>query len=390
MAADVGVNSRACIAITFLVLGCTISSARAQESQAQETIVQKSVKRVPPPDQGGGFHFTRHLAVVFGGIKPGQGIALGPALSTTFSDGGYAQLKGVYSVRNFRLVQGRYDTRPFWRGRAMLISRVRWQDAPDLALYQMGIDSARDRAQYGERKTELSAALDTRLTRLLHVLVGFGVEGYAISTGSVDVGEDHALAGVPLEPGLSTHPWFTHTVVGAAIDTRHSGYARSGTILDAVAGDYRDWQNGTYAFQHLEGGVRQFVAVGSRGSVGVSGRAWFSHAGEGHVVPFYLMPTLGGGDALEAFNTYRFRDRDALWLRGEYRHAVHEMIDAVGFYEIGTVAPKAQMLSFGQSARDVGGGVIVHTHDAALLRLDVAHGREGFGLTILFNAGGRP
>jgi len=383
-------NSRVSIAAGILfVIARTVSSVSAQDTSTRETIVQKSLKRVPPPDQGGGFHFTTHLAVVFGGIKPGQGIALGPALSTAFDDGGFAQLKGVYSVRNFVLVQGRYDTRPFWHRRAMLVTRTRWQHAPDLALYRLGIESPRDRAQYGERKTELSTALDTRLTRVLHAYAAFGIERYAISTGNVDIGEDHALAGVPLEPGLSTRPWFTHTSVGVAFDTRRVGYARAGTILDVAAGDYLDWHDGTYAFEHLEGGARHFVAVGSRGSIGVSARAWFSHAGEGHAVPFYLMPTLGGGDALEAFNTYRFRDRDALWLRGEYRHAVHEMIDAIGFYETGTVAPKARSLSLGQAARDFGGGIIVHTRDAELLRLDLAHGREGFGLTILFSPGGR-
>ncbi|HEX4565674.1 MAG TPA: hypothetical protein VH138_03540 [Vicinamibacterales bacterium] len=393
MPANVVRNSRASIVLAIFVLASTISSAHAQDrsqpSERSETVLQKALKRVPPPDQGSGFHFTKHLAVVFGGIKPGQGIALGPALSTTFADGGYAQLKGVYSVRNFRLVQARYDTRPFWHRRSMLVTRVRWQDAPDLALYRIGIDSPRDRAQYGEQKTEVSTALDTRITRILHLAAAFGIERYAISTGSVDTGEDHALAGVPLEPGLSTRPWLTHGAIGVAIDTRRSGYARSGTILDAGAGNYLDWHDGTYAFQHLEGGVREFLAVGSRGSVGVSTRAWFSHAGEGHVVPFYLMPTLGGGEALEAFNTYRFRDHDAWWLRAEYRHSVHDMIDAVGFYEAGTVAPKARLLSLGQSVRDAGGGIIVHTRDATLLRLELARGFEGFGLTILFTPGGR-
>ena len=242
----------------------------------------------------------KHLAVVFGGIKPGQGIALGPAVSTTFNDGGYAQLKGVYSVRNFRLVQGRYDTASFWRRRVMLVTRARWQDAPELSLYRLGSDSPRARAQYGERETELSTALEAHLTRLVHLSAGAGIERYAISTGAVDPGEDHALAGVPLEPGLSTRPWFSRSFVGVALDSRATGYARSGTVLDAALGDYRDQHDGTYSFQHAEGGIHQFVAIGSRGSLGVTGRIWISHAGEGHAVPFFLMPTLGGGDALEA------------------------------------------------------------------------------------------
>ena len=69
------------------------------------------------PDQGGGIHFTEHMAVVFGGIKQGSGMAIGPALSHKFGDGSYAQLKAVYSIRHFRLLQARYDSRRFWRDR---------------------------------------------------------------------------------------------------------------------------------------------------------------------------------------------------------------------------------------------------------------------------------
>jgi hypothetical protein len=81
--ADVVRNSRASIGVAIFLLASTIPSAQAQDrsqaSEGSETVLQKAVKHVPPPDQGGGFHFTKHLAVVFGGIKPGQGIALGLA-----------------------------------------------------------------------------------------------------------------------------------------------------------------------------------------------------------------------------------------------------------------------------------------------------------------------
>ena len=86
---------------------------------------------------------------------------------------------------------------------------------------------------------------------------------------------------------------------------------------------------------------------------------------------------------------YRFREHDAAWVRAEYRHAVHEMVDAVGFYEAGTVAPTVNTLAIGRAARDGGAGVIVHTRDAPILRFNVAHGDEGFGVTISFTAAGR-
>ncbi len=120
----------------------------------------------------------------------------------------------------------------------------------------------------------------------------------------------------------------------------------------------------------------------------MSGRIWGSMAGNGHAVPFFLMPTLGGADYLQAFNVYRFRDLDAAWVKTEYRHAVHEMVDLVGFYEFGTVARAPRDLSFAQAISSVGLGVSAHTKTASIARLAVARGRDGFHLTIVFSPGG--
>src|SRR4029079_1704768 len=127
------------------------------------TLATPAVTFAQPPnlkvDQGGGIHVTEHFAVVFGGIKQGSGIALGPAISHTFENGAFAQLKGVYSIRQFKLLQARFDLKPLFTGRSLFSTRLRWQDAPELALYPLGPDSINRRVEYGERKTELRAFL---------------------------------------------------------------------------------------------------------------------------------------------------------------------------------------------------------------------------------------
>src|SRR5689334_22554546 len=62
---------------------------------AQSTVDEQPswIVRLREPDQAGGLHFTEHWGVVFGGIKQGSGIALGPAWSTKFGDGSFVQLK---------------------------------------------------------------------------------------------------------------------------------------------------------------------------------------------------------------------------------------------------------------------------------------------------------
>ena len=109
-------------------------------------------ERLSKPDQGGGLHFTEHFGVAFGGIKQGSGIALGPAYSNTFSNGGFVQLKAVFSIKKFWVMQARYDTRRFWSDRGILISRLRWYDAPELSLYRLGQDSPNARTEFTARR----------------------------------------------------------------------------------------------------------------------------------------------------------------------------------------------------------------------------------------------
>jgi hypothetical protein len=387
-------NSRVFAAGVVLVANVLAVSAQdrqlpatpSQEQAPEETGLRRLVKHPPELDQGGGLHFTKHFAVVFGGIKPGSSVAAGPAVSTTFADGGYAQVKGVYSLRQFKLLQGRYDTRAFWAHRVRLITRIRWQDAPDLALYELGPDSSPSRAKYGEQKSEIRTELEARLTHRFRVGAGIGTERYTLSGGSIDVGEEHPLTTIPGEPGLSAHPWFTHAFASAAYDTRPHAYSRSGRVIDGIVDDYRDWNGGTYAFQRAEAGVEQLVRVRSDDAVDLAARMWASVAGEGHFVPFFLMPTLGGGDYLDAFNVYRFRDLDAAWFKVEYRHAVHEMVDAIGFYELGTVAGSPKALSFANGIASVGIGVLTHTPTAPVTRITLAHGRDGFHFSFVFIA----
>ena len=344
-------------------------------------------------DQAGGIHFTEHFAIVFGGIKQGSGIALGPAFSHTFSNGGFTQIKAVYSLKQFKLLQARYDTRRFWSDRAIVISRVRWQDAPKLPLYRLGQDSPDEHVNSGERKTEASSRVILKVAPMVTITTGFGVERYTTSGGRIDLKEDTALAALPAippVPGLSTSPLFAHAYVSAGLDSRTSpDYSRSGRFFEAALHDFHDWKDGQDSFRRVELTAQQLIPThGERGVIDLSARTWLSQSRGVRSVPFFLMPTIGGGEQLRAYPSYRFRDRDALLLKGEYRWAVHKMVDVAGVYEAGTVAPDVKGLSLDNMAHSVGMGIRVHSKTSSLFRADLAHGREGFGFRVGFNAGG--
>jgi hypothetical protein len=342
------------------------------------------------PDQGGGLHVTKHFALVFGGIKGGSGVAAGAAFSHNFADGAYTQLKAAYSIHHFRLLQARYDSRRFWKGRATVLSRVRWQDAPELRLFPLGQEGPELSARYGERRTEGSTQIRVQVAPLLRVASGVGIERYSITGGRIDLESDEALASVPQLPGLGTRTSFAHTFLTAALDSRTSpDYSRSGRLIEAGIHDYRDGTGGLYSFERVDATVQQLIPThGARGVIDLSAQTWLSRSTDAQAVPFFLMPALGGSRYLMGYEWYRFRDRNALLLKSEYRWAVHRMVDVTGVYEVGTVAPTLDGLTLSRTAWSVAGGLRVHTATSALVSLDLARGREGFGLAIGFSTGG--
>ncbi|HVD92547.1 MAG TPA: hypothetical protein VNC21_09710 [Vicinamibacterales bacterium] len=379
-------------ALAVLVFYAYAAPVGAQQSDPP-TVRERLVQNVQEPDQGGGLHVTKHFAIVFGGIKQGSGAAVGPAVSNKFEDGSYLQLKAVYSIRHFKLLQARYDSRSFWEERVRLFARARYQDAPELPVFRLGQESPRLKVDYGERKRELSGRLLARLSPLVRLSSGFGMERYSTTGGRIekeDELEGRTLPDIPPLPGIDTRPWYAHTFVSAAVDSRPStDYSRRGGVLEAAVHDYHDQEDGLQSFERFELTAEQLVPMfAGHGVLDVSAQTWVSHTAGAAVVPFFLMPTLGGGDLLRGYGSYRFRDRDALLLQAEYRWAIHKMIDVAGLYEVGKVAPGVKGLSFRHSARSFAAGIRAHSATANLFRADLAHGREGFSFKIGFSTGG--
>jgi hypothetical protein len=377
----------------FTMLLLVVGSTRAAFAQATPASPPKEpttlLDRMKQPDQGGGFHFTKNLAIVFGGIKSGSRIAAGPAISQKFKDGTYVQVKGVYSVKKFKLLQARYDSRKFWDDRASVVARGRWQDAPKLHLYRLGPESPDLRVDFGEKKTEGSARIRLQLQPTFRIGAGFGVEKYETTGGRIDLVAAPGLPAVALVPGLGTKPVFAHTFFSAAHDSRTSPeYSLRGHLFEASIHSFRDLRDHQDPFGRFEAIADQLIPTGNKGVLEGSAQVWLSLADGDRSVPFFLMPTLGGSSYLRAYPSYRFRDRHAILFRGEYRYPVHKMIDVAGLAEAGKVAPEVKGLKLRDMAASYAAGIRVHSKTSSIVDLDFAHGRDGFKLTIGFNSGG--
>ena len=135
-------------------------------------------------------------------------------------------------------------------------TRARWQDAPSLPFYELGTHPSTLRADYAERKTEISAGADFRPVRLLQ-LGDISVERFDTGPGASSKPRIGTL--FPDVPGNDADPDYIHTSASAAMDSRFSpGYTRSGSLLRATLHDYHQRSGSAYSFQSVDGVAEQY------------------------------------------------------------------------------------------------------------------------------------
>ncbi|HEX5474410.1 MAG TPA: hypothetical protein VFX12_07100 [Vicinamibacterales bacterium] len=368
--------------------GNEIQQEQAAKAAAQHAYVPNIAERTfLSIEDHGGFGAVRPLSPAFVGIKAGSGLALGVASGRQFSEGDVLQATAAYSIRNYKMVEGAYRSRPLAGDRLSFSGRVRWQDATAVAFYGLGPATPHTRADYRERKTEASVQARLDPVRFIELTGGTGYEHFNIGPGTSNRSSVGELFTPVQAPGLEADPTFLHSVVSAAFDTRASpGYSRSGTLLRGLFHDYRDRNGGPYSFQAREAIAQQLVPIlHGNWVLDFEAHLWTTKGVGGDTVPYFLMPTLGGGTFLRGFGNYRFRDRNALLLTGEYRWYVQEYVDGVIFYDAGKVAPTLGGIDLSGLEHDYGAGVNFHSTVSTVLRIQVARSREGTRLILGFS-----
>ena len=181
---------RALVAHLIPVLLVAAWPAAAQSSRQDEIAQQQAEKagnlhpyqrnvferELLEMEQAGGFGVPRGFFVTFGDIKSGSGIAAGPLYARMFDGGAMYQVKGAYSLRNFKMAQVFVQSPALAYGKVQFNGRVRWQDAPELAVYPLGPSSPKSRSDYAETKSEVSAQALLRPVRMLRIGIGTGFD----------------------------------------------------------------------------------------------------------------------------------------------------------------------------------------------------------------------
>src|SRR4029077_18646406 len=241
-----------------------------------------------------------------------------------------------------------------------------------------------DQSGYRFRNTDVVGYATVQATRWLSVSGRFGdilqprlsaAAGPRVIVPSTVDGFSDASA-----PGILGPPSFLHGDVLVAADLRdHKGHPTGGGLYQFVAATYLDRDSGTYTFRRYEVDAAQFVPLFTkRWILALHGREVFSDASSGHVVPFYLMPSLGGKNTLRGYHDYRFHDNDMEAFNAESRWALFTHLDAAVFADAGRVASRVADLDLQHLKQSYGAGLRVHNATATLVRLDVGHSPEGW------------
>ena len=198
------------------------------------------------------------------------------------------------------------------------------------------------------------------------------------SSGPFDRNFPDALQVFALDPGVTQPTSFLHGDVAVRADTRdHPDHPTTGGLYRAALGAYSDRDLGQFSFRRYEAEAVQLVpVVGKTWVIALHGWGVFSDTSAGDTVPFYMLPSLGGGNTLRSYHDYRFHDRNLLLASAESRFALFRHVDAAVFFDAGNVAPRASDLDLKKTA--YGAGLRVHSGTSTIGRLDVAQGHEGW------------
>jgi hypothetical protein len=139
-------------------------------------------------------------------------------------------------------------------------------------------------------------------------------------------------------PGLVATVQYLHSQGSVGFDWRTTpGYTRRGGYYGVTFHDYTD-NDDEFGFKQVDYEVIQHIPILREAWV-ISLRAFAQTAfnKDDQQIPFFMLPSVGGGSSLRGFSSWRFRDRNSMVLQAEWRIMVNRFMDTAVFYEAGKV-----------------------------------------------------
>lgn len=391
-------------AVTFLSVLASAGTALGQETRAEELRAKREAKaqQLQPPSRSKLeallFKIEDDLLVErillpprgvhlrLGGIGEGAGFGVGPGFrySTAAFD---FRVSAAASVKGYTIGEARLLLPGDDRDGGFAALHVRRRDFPQEDFFGLGPDSqAEQRSNYALRDTLIRGSGGFRHE---HVTAGVSI-GYL--DPSIGRGTDRRMPSTDAifapgdVPGLLSQPAFA--IVEPFVEISNADpplNPTTGGRYRVSWARYHDRDLGRFSFSRWDADLRQYIDL-LRGTRTIALRALLSSsaADDGHEVPFFLQPTLGGGYTLRGFRTFRFRDESLALFQAEYRWRVNEFVTGAIFFDTGAVARRLGDL--GRFEKDYGIGLRAGGRTGVAFRADVVFGSgEGTRLLVRFD-----
>ena len=280
---------------------------------------------------------------------------------------GFSETIGDRRPVGFRL-SADYDSKPSWR------------------YYGIGNETPRANLSYfllESTDAEAALLLGGAPLRQLRIVGGYSSVSPRRGAHATPLLEDvFAPGSVPYEHQTTQHLWYGVTADLAALDDgRDPSRGVHGRVeLRRAAGlrssdpDYDQWRLEARAYLPVFA-KRRVIAV--RGVY-----AGVDPAGTATTLPFYDLPQSEGASRFAGYTSERFRDRQLMLARIEYRWAILYRMSALALCEMGEVAPRTGSFRLGGTHRSYGGGLRLGLSDEATLRCEAAKSVEGLHASV--------
>ena len=330
----------------------------------------------------------RGLYPWFGSVYPGGGFAAGAGVRKPFGDDGAFNIFGGYSISSFTRAEADLALPTFARMRLTLSGR--YIDAPNVRYFGVGNSSSKeDLTRFGYTPKGGGARLDIDGGK--YFSLGGGVNYIDIETsGGKTTPSIEELFTPANTPGLGISKFtYINSTGRAAFDWRRPlGYSGRGGLYRVQFDDYREPDNDLYSFRSAEAEVLQLIPIlRANWVIALRGLATVTDMDDSSVVPYFMLPSLGGGSTLRGYPDFRFRDRNRLLMNAELRWTPARFMDMAIFYDTGKVATRREDLDFDDLKESYGIGLRLIGLEGYAFRIEVAHSRE-HKTRVIFSAGG--
>ena len=357
-----------------------IAEAQAEKARQLKPYVPSKAERLASGVKQRLFETPNGFYPWFDSVYSGGGFTLGGGYRRFYGDRTYWDARGLYSAKSYKLAELATTSLDLAQGHVDFRAVGGWRDATQVSFFGVGGDTVAD-AQSNFRLQQAYAGGVARADGPGPAVFNIGLfyEDYTLESGTGASPSIEDTYTTETAPGLGVNPAYVHMLAMGGIDTRWPGpgYARRGGLYALSYDSYMDMDS-TYSFDLLQAEVVQHVPLLRETWVLSLHGVARTTLDDSATVPYFLLPALGSGSTLRAYQSWRFRDRHSLLLSGEWRWIPNRMfLDMALFYDAGKVTGRREDLNFSGLKQDLGVGVRFHGLTATPLRIDVAHGDEG-------------